>query len=92
VGRTWRQSRGVRLGWSVVLVWLLVGGAAAEELRASRNYLRMLRGTDEAWNQKVQEADLALAAVRSVNGPVLSEDMVLLVKAGRTFHGSSHSH
>ena len=45
VGRTWRQSRGVRMGWSVALVWLLVGAAAAGELRASRDYLRMLRGT-----------------------------------------------
>jgi hypothetical protein len=83
VGRTWRQSRGVRMGWSVVLVWLLVGAAAADQLRPSLKYLHMLRGTDAQWNQQVQDADLALAAVRSVNGPVLSEDMVLLVKAGK---------
>ena len=83
VGRTWRRSRGVRMGWSVVLVWLLVGAAAADQLRASLKYLHMLRGTDAAWNQQVQDADLALAAVRSVKGPVLSEDMVLLVKAGK---------
>ena len=83
VGRTWRQSRGVRMGWSVALVWLLVGAAAAGELRASRDYLRMVRGTSESWNQRVQDADLALAAVRSVKGPVLAEDMVLLVKAGK---------
>ncbi len=83
VGRTWQRSRGVRMGWSVALVWLLVGAAAVDELRVSRDYVRMLRGTDEAWNQQVHDADRALAAVRSVNGPVLSEDMVLLVKAGK---------
>jgi hypothetical protein len=73
------SPRRIELTGLVVLLMLGVFGVA--HLPRSATYVTMLRGRDSALNARATAATHALAEIKAVRGPVLSEDMLLLTKA-----------